>query len=127
MRFIVLGVAFAILFCIHVQGCRYQIPEEVTQWGSTSGTTVSHNGTHYIVKTTEPNQNIYLKAKQFYTEGREYRLSIDIKNGTASNKEISISEYPRTRISDLWTTSSQWQSHSFVFTKNTEKDKGIFS
>ena len=128
---IVLGVACTILFSIHIQGCRCQVPEEVIQWGGTpfGGTThaaVGHNGTHYIVKTTEPNQNIYLKAKQFYTEGREYRLSIDIKNGSASNVPISIAEYPDTRIADSWRTSSQWQSHSFVFTKNSEKDKRIF-
>ncbi len=126
MWFIVLGVAFAITLCIHIQGCRYQVPEEVIQWGGTSGTTVSHDGDHYIVKTTEPSQNIYLKAKLSYTAGREYRLSIDIKNGSASNVTISISEFPGTRISDLWTTSRQWQSHSFVFTKNSEKDKRIF-
>ena len=128
---IVLGAACTILFSIHIQGCRCQVPEEVIQWGGTpfGGTThaaVSHNGAHYIVKTTEPNQNIYLKAKQFYTEGREYRLSIDIKNGSASNVPISIAEYPDTRIADSWRTSSQWQSHSFVFTKNSEKDKRIF-
>ncbi len=128
---IVLGVAFTILSSIHIQGCRYQIPEEVVQWEGTpfEGTAhaaVSHDGDHYIVKTTEPSQNIYLKAKPFYTAGREYKLSVDVKNGSASNVNISISEYPGTRISDLWTTSSQWQSHSFVFTKNSEKDKKIF-
>jgi len=115
------------LLLIVLCGCGEEIIRwEGTPWAGTSGTTVSHDGSCYKVKTTKANQNIFLDAEQFYTAGREYKLSIDIKDGTATNVAISISEYPETRISDTWTTSNRWQSHSFVFTKNSEQDKRVF-